>query len=127
MAALVAHPEEITGVGRWLSPDALVDRPWRAVYAAALELTEQGQPVDVVTIAWQVQHKSRQLGPGPAPATLVGAVEAAAVDDPRFYSRPVAADIIRRTADSADRSLRAAAENPGLDVSGLSHFERLRA
>ncbi len=119
IASLVAHPGEIAGVVSWLCPDAMLDRPWRAVYSALLELTEHGQPVDVVTIAWQVQHNSRQLGPGPVPATLVSAVEAAAVDDPRFYSRPVAADLLRRTADSAARSLYAAADNPGLDVPDL--------
>lgn len=125
IAALVCHPGEMSGVGRWLTPEALVDRPWRAVYAALLELVDRGKQVDVVTVAWQVQHSSRQLGPGPEPATLVRDVAAAAVDDPRYYSRPVAADIVRRTADSAARALQAAADNPGIDVPDLFETARL--
>ena len=119
IASLAAHPGEIEEVSHWLSPDALVDKHWGAVYVALLELTEHRRPVDVVTIAWQVQHNSRHRGPGPEPAVLMTAVDEAAVDDPCFYSRPVAADLVRRTADSAARSLCAAADNPGLDVPAL--------
>jgi replicative DNA helicase len=125
VAAMVSHPAEVEGVSRWLSPDALVDRPWRAVYAALLEFVDRGKPVDAVTVAWQVQHSSRQLGPGPDPGDLIRAVDAAAVDDPRYYSRPVAADIVRRTADSAARTLQAAADNPGIDVPDLFETARL--
>lgn len=125
IAALVCHPGELPGVRRWLTPEALVDRPWRAVYAALLELADRGMPVDVVTVAWQVQHGSRQLGPGPEPATLVRDVAEAAIDDPRYYSRPVAADLVRRTADSAARALQAAADNPGIDVPDLFETARL--
>lgn len=119
IAALVCHPGEVSTIGNWLRPEELVDRPWRAVYAALLELVERGQAVDVVTVAWQVQQASRQEGPGPDLAALVRDVEAAATDDPRFYSRPVAADRLRRTADSGARTLHAAAVNPGIDIPDL--------
>jgi replicative DNA helicase len=125
VAALVCHPREASGIGRWLSPDSFVDRPSRAVYAALLDLVERGQPIDVVTVAWQMQQASRQSGPGPDLVTFVRDVDAATVDDPRFYSRPVAADLVRRTADSAARALTAAAANPGIDVPDLFETARL--
>ena len=125
VAALVCHPGAVSGIGRWLSPESLVDRPSRAVYVALLDLVDRGKPVDVVTVAWQVQHGSRQSGPGPDLAALVRDVDAATVDDPPFYSRPVAADLVRRTADSAARALTAAAANPGLDVPDLFETARL--
>lgn len=125
VAALVCHPDEVRSVSSWLHPESLQDKPWRAVYNALLELVERGDAVDAVTVAWQVQHGSRQLGPGPEPVDLIRAVEAAATDDPRFYSRPVATDILRRTADSGARSLQAAAGNPGIDVPDLFETGRL--
>ena len=57
--------------------------------------------------------------------TLVRDVAEAAIDDPRYYSRPVAADLVRRTADSAARALQAAADNPGIDVPDLFETARL--
>lgn len=125
VAALVSHPNDVQGVSRWLRPEALLDRPWRAVYSALLELVDRRKPIDAVTVAWQVQHGSRQLGPGPDVADLVRAVNEAVVDDPTFHSRPVAADLVRRTADSAARTLQAAADNPGIDIPDLFETARM--
>lgn len=125
IAALICHPGEAPAIGTWLPPQALMDRPWRAAYAALLELVDRGHPVDVVTVAWQMQRASRREGTGPDLAALVRGVEEAAVDDPRFYSRPVAADLLRRTADSGARALHAAAANPGIDVPHLCETAHL--
>lgn len=125
VVALIAHPKQVPGIARWLGPDALTDRPWRAVYAAILDLVEHGAPVDVVTVAWQVQHASRRLGPGPEPAILARAVDADAHEDPGHLGSLVAGDLVRRTADSAARALTAAAANPGIDVRDLFETGRL--
>lgn len=125
IAALVCHPSQVSWTARWLRPDALFDRPWRAVYSALIDLVDRGDPVDVVTLAWEVQHASRRAGPGPDTATLLRAVDAAAADDPGYLGRLVAGDLVRRTADTAAQALSAAAANPGVDVRDLFETGRL--
>ncbi len=127
VVALILHPKQVPDAAGWLSPDALTDRSWRTVYAALIDLVERGDPVDVVTVAWQVQHASRRLGPGPDPEVLVRAVEAAIPEDPGYLARLVAGDLVRRTADSAARALATAAANPGIDVRDLFETGRLLA
>ena len=119
VAALICHPGKASQINSWLPPEALTDRRWRAVYAAVVELVEHQQPVDVVTVAWQVQANTRQYGPGPELTTLVRETSAAAIDDPGFYGRSVAADLVRRTADTAARALLVAADNPGIALPEL--------
>lgn len=125
VAALICHPAQIPAISRWLRPEALLDRAWRAAYAALVDLGERGEPVDLITVAWETQRASRRRGPGPDPSTLMRAVDAAIGDDPGWVGRLVAADLVRRTADSAARSLQAAAANPGVDVRDLFETGRL--
>jgi replicative DNA helicase len=125
VAVLITHPAQVPATTRWLHPEALVDRPWRAVYSALVDLVERGEPADLVTVAWEVQRASRRRGPGPDWSTLARAVDAAATDDLGYVGRTVAGDLVRRTADSAARSLQAAAANPGVDVRDLVETGRL--
>ena len=125
VAALIRRPEQLGWVASWLHPDALTDKPWRAVYAAAIELADRGEPVDVVTVAWQVQHASRRLGAGPRLTSLTRAVEASIAEDPTYLGGLVAADLLRRIADAAARALTAATRNPGVDVRDLFETGRL--
>lgn len=119
IAALVSHPEQIAGAATWLRPDAISDPAWRPVYAAAVQLTELAQPVDVVTVAWEVRRTAARLGPGPGTRDLRDAVDAHAADDPAFLGRAVAGDHLRRTADHAAQALHAAAANPGVDLTDV--------
>jgi len=123
VAALICHPAQIPAATRWLRPDALVDRPWRAAYSALVDLVNSGEPVDVVTVAWEMQRASRRLGCGPD--TLVRGVEVAVADDPGYLGRLVASDLVRRTADSAAGALLTATANPGVDVRDLFDTGRL--
>ena len=125
VAALITHPAQVPATTRWLHPEALVDRPWRAAYSALVDLVERDEPVDLVTVAWEIQRASRRRGPGPDWQTLARAVDAAATDDPGYVGRTVAGDLVRRTADAAARSLHAAAANPGVDVRDLFESGRL--
>jgi len=89
------------------------------VCAAFVQLAELDRPIDVVTVAWEVQRSSARLGPGPGIRDLRKAVDAVASYDPGWLGRRVAADQLRRTADRAADSLQTAADNPGLDVRDL--------
>ena len=83
IASLIAHPDHIGEVARWLRPDALTHATWRPVYAAVIQLAELGEPVDVVTVAWEVHRASSRLGPGPGTRELRDAVESAGLRRPR--------------------------------------------
>jgi len=119
IAALVSHPEQIAGTATWLRTDAISDPAWRPVYAAAVQLTELAQPVDVVTVAWEVRRTAARLGPGPGTRDLRDAVDAHAADDATYLGRVVAGDHLRRTADHAAQALHAAAANPGVDLTDV--------
>ena len=116
VASLVTHPTHIAAIADWLRPDALNHPTWRPVYAALVQLHELGQPIDVVTVTWEVHRTSTRLGPGPGTRELREAVNLAATDDPPYWGRAVACDQLRTTADRAADALRAAAANPGIDV-----------
>ena len=119
IAALVSHPEQIAGTATWLRLDAISDPVWRPVYAAAVQLTELAQPVDVVTVAWEVRRTAARLGPGPGTRDLRDAVDAHAARRRRVPGRVVAGDHLRRTADHAAQALLAAAANPGVDLTDV--------
>jgi replicative DNA helicase len=119
VASLVSHPTQIAETAGWLRPDALTNTAWRPVYACLVQLAELDRPVDVVTVAWEVQRTSARLGPGPGIRDLRTAVDATASYDPGWLGRRVAADQLRRTADRAADALQTAADNPGLDLRDL--------
>jgi replicative DNA helicase len=119
VASLIARPDHVGDVVRWLRPDALTSTAWRPVYAAVIQLAELGEPVDVVTVAWEVHRASSRLGPGPGTRELRDAVESAACTYPSHLARAVAADHVRITADRAAHALRAAAGNPGVDLTDV--------
>lgn len=116
VAALVARPTSIPRISTWLRAESLTDPRWRAVYSAACHLAESGQPVDVVTVAWELRRASRRMGHGPDLAELRHAVDDAAGTDHAFLGRRVAADHLRICADRGAGALRASAANPGLDL-----------
>jgi replicative DNA helicase len=116
VAALVVRPSHLARVSAWLRPEAVTDPAWRTVYTAALHLADSGQPIDVVTVTWEIQRTSQRLGAGPDMRELRLALDAASASDPGFLSRSVASDHLRLTADRAAAALRTAATNPGLDL-----------
>lgn len=116
VAALVTHPADISTTAAWLRPEALTDPAWRPVYAALVQLAESGQPIDVVTVNWEVRRASARLGPGPGTRELREAVDLAAASDPRYLGRAVASDQLRTTAAHAADALRSCAGNPGIDL-----------
>jgi hypothetical protein len=116
IASLVTHPNHIASTAAWLRPDAPSDPKWRPVYAALVQLDELAQPIDVVTVTWEVQRTSARLGAGPGTRELREAVELAETDDPTHCGRIVAGDQLRIAANHGADTLRAAAANPGIEL-----------
>jgi hypothetical protein len=116
VAALIAHPGAIPAVSAWLRPAAVSHPGWRPVYAATLQLHEQGRRVDAVTVSWETRRCSAAAGPGPKAEVLASRVEAVAARHPGYLAHLVAGDHLRLAADGAARGLYLAAGNPGLEL-----------
>jgi replicative DNA helicase len=116
VAALVTHPAAIATTAAWLRPEALSDPAWRPVFAALVQLADSGEPIDVVTVNWEVRRASARLGQGPGTREIREAVDLAAASDPGYLSRVVASDQLRTTAAHAADALRSCASNPGIDL-----------
>jgi replicative DNA helicase len=124
-AALVVRPAAAARAAQVLQPEWLVDPDWAAVFAAVLDLRARHEPVDPVTVAWELNRASRLRGPGPQPQVLLAAVESALTVDPLRAAALVSADLTQRTAAAATQSLQVAADNPGVTVPDLVHTARV--
>jgi hypothetical protein len=117
--ALIRYPDDIAAVASWLRPEAVADRTWRPVYGALVHLSELGQPIDQVTVAWEVHRAERCRGRGPEVRDLGSAMDTTPAIDPAHAARMVAGDQLRQLADRAAQALRTSAANPGLDLTDL--------
>lgn len=125
VGALVAHPDQIPTVARWLPPTRITDPAWRTVYAAAVELTERAEAVDEVTVAWAVRAPAHHGSPVPDLTDLTHTVTAARFTPPGTAARTVAGDQLRRLADVGTDQLHKAAANPGVLLTDLIDTTRL--
>ncbi|MCR6494534.1 DnaB-like helicase N-terminal domain-containing protein [Cellulomonas sp. P24] len=114
VGALIAHPDEITAVAAWLAPTRITTPIWRTVYAATVELAELGQPVDLVTVTWATMRLSHHEQQCPTLADLREVVDAGRFAVPHHAATVVAADQLRRLAETGSHQLLAGARNPGL-------------
>jgi replicative DNA helicase len=126
VGALLAHPDQAAAVAARLPVPAVHHPGWHAAYATVCDLALTGQPVDVVTVAWTLDHTDQpalagRTTRGTPPNTtggrvpvrdLLAAVEAGATLDPQYAAGLVAADALARTADTAAERLHALAVPP---------------
>ena len=125
VAALVSHPSHVHDLATWLRPDTVTNPAWRPVYAALVQLTELDEPVDAMTVAWEVHRTSARLGQGPGTRALRDSIDLAAAADPRYLARAVAGDHLQLIAAQGAGALRTAAANPGLDLVDVLHSGHL--
>ncbi|MFJ8628134.1 DnaB-like helicase N-terminal domain-containing protein [Kitasatospora sp. NPDC093550] len=57
LADLLQNPEHIREVSAWLYPEAFEAGPRREVYEAIVVLAERGDPVDTLTVEWEVNRQ----------------------------------------------------------------------
>ncbi len=119
VAALVHLPAQAHYWTTAIGPDSISSRPWRAVYSAVGQLALAGRPLDLVTVAAEVQRASLVRGEGPSSQELREWVNNGAADDPRYWARQVAAHRLRRAGRTAALSFRKASENPGVVIDDL--------
>ena len=102
-----------------MRPETITDPRWRPVYAALVHLSELAQPIDQVTLAWEVHRAERCRGRGPDVRDLRTALDTTPAIETGHAARLVAGDQLRQLADRAARALQTAAANPGLDMTDL--------
>lgn len=120
VGTLIAQPAHIADVVNWLPPSRIADPAWRLIYAATIELSELGAPIDVVTVA---AASSRYAHHGPAlPALdeLCDAVELGWAAYPPQVLRTVAGDQIRHLADVGADQISQAVNNPGVQIADIA-------
>lgn len=136
LADLLQHPHIVARVRDWLEPELFSDGPRRETYETILILDEYGDPVDELTVAWELSRRKtlsavdqygadhvREEGPTAAGPGYVGYLASAVV------TPGVAAELGRDLlADHASTTLAAAAlselngQNPRqLAVTGPQH------
>jgi len=125
VGCLIAHPAAIPDAAGWLTPNRIVTPIWRTVYAATVELSELGHPVDAVTVAWATRRLSHHDQPSPDLRVLLEAVDGGRFAVPDHAARLVAADQMRRIAESGSQQLFAGSLNPGVLVPDLVDTGRL--
>jgi len=120
VGTLIAQPAHIPEVVGWLPPSRIADPAWRLIYAATIELSELGAPIDLVTVA-AVSRRYAHHGPAlPGPDELRDAVEAGWAAYPPQVVRAVAGDQIRHLADVGVDQLTQAANNPGVQIADIA-------
>ena len=119
IAALIAHPDALPDVAAWLTPTAIHDPGWRAVYGAACHLAGRGAPIDVLTVAWTAAVLEPCGVPVPSINELRDAVDLGWHDHPRRAARLVAGEHVRALADTAADQLTARSADPATSVDDL--------
>jgi replicative DNA helicase len=127
LSAILLNPRCLPGVAGRIRPGLFGDPRHRACYEAILDLAERGEPIDIVTVAWQQQHDRELHGPGPTIEDLAGLVALAPPGSPTYLTDRLAVLAARRIANDAAEQLRSLAYRPGLDVEDLLFTARLHA
>lgn len=102
LADLIQHPELVPAAGPWLDPEVFVSRGCREIYQAIVAVDGYGEPVDEVTLAWQLE-RSRAIGPErPAASVRISRLGAlgTTVGFALSIGRDLLADRIRAEADA---------------------------
>lgn len=124
VAALVGRPAALSSVRSWLRADAINDAASRRVYRALTQLADRGQPIDLISVAWEAGRS----GDGPSVPALLVRVEAAQPQSPGYLARIVAADHVRLMAKDAADTIGGAAEDAGRelwDVIGIARSQTM--
>ncbi|MFD4533612.1 DnaB-like helicase N-terminal domain-containing protein [Kitasatospora sp. NPDC058397] len=60
LAELLQHPEQVREVSSWLYPEVFEEGPRREVYEAIVVVAERDDPVDQLTVEWEVYQQAPQ-------------------------------------------------------------------
>ncbi|WP_306584243.1 DnaB-like helicase N-terminal domain-containing protein, partial [Streptomyces clavuligerus] len=120
LACLAARPDQIGTVVGWLRPEDFADPGHQQLYRALGALNHRGEPVDQLTVLWEVQRRGALNGHTLDAERVVRVLDPLAVAGSADYfgERVVGAALVRTAAESAQQ-VRALAEDEALPAGRL--------
>ncbi|WP_395297298.1 DnaB-like helicase N-terminal domain-containing protein [Kitasatospora hibisci] len=102
LSSATASPTGLVEITRWLQPVDFLDTGHRAVYQALAALAHRSEPIDVLTVLWEVQNRGA-IASGAITADGVRAVTRSGfTGDPQYWGeRILRASVLRQSASSA--------------------------
>ncbi|MDH6138447.1 replicative DNA helicase [Kitasatospora sp. GP30] len=86
LADLLQHPEQIREVSSWLYPEVFDEGPRREVYEAIVVVEERGEPVEQLTVEWEIYRQD--------PQTYTVEVEVSVEERPDYLARLAATAVV---------------------------------
>ncbi len=119
LGALTDQPAAIVGIAQWLTGEDFLDPGHRAVYHALTALAHRGEPVDALTVLWEVQRRGALTSRTLTPDRIRGICAGTSAGDPGYWAETVLlASLLRQAATSAG-IIRALALDPSLPATQL--------
>ncbi|MFC9327911.1 DnaB-like helicase N-terminal domain-containing protein [Kitasatospora sp. NPDC057015] len=106
LASLTALPREVRDITRWLHPADFLDPGHQAVYGALAALGHRGEPIDALTVLWEIQHRGA-LASGTITADAVRSITRSGfTGDPGYWAEQVLQASVLRSATAAAGTVR---------------------
>ncbi|WP_344551342.1 DnaB-like helicase N-terminal domain-containing protein [Kitasatospora saccharophila] len=119
LASLSAAPAELADVASWLHPGDLLDPGHREVYRALAGLAHRGEPIDPLTVLWEVQHRGA-LTDGTLTAERVRTLTRAGYQgEPGYWAERVLRAALLRTTASRAGAVRLLAQDASVPAARL--------
>lgn len=114
LAALTAHPEQLSRMTDWLRPGDFADPGHRQVYRALGALRHRGEPVDGLTVLWECQRRGA-LTDGSLDAERVRRIcHVPVAGSAEYFGEQVLDSSLLRTAATSAQQVRALADDTSL-------------
>ncbi|MFD7730482.1 DnaB-like helicase N-terminal domain-containing protein [Kitasatospora phosalacinea] len=119
LASLSAAPVELADLVGWLHPGDLLDGGHREVYRALAALGHRGEPIDPLTVLWEVQHRGA-LRDGSLTAERVRTLTRAGYQgQPAYWAEQVLRACLLRTTASRAGAVRLLAMDASVPAARL--------
>nr|EIF92707.1 hypothetical protein [Streptomyces tsukubensis NRRL18488] len=120
LACLTARPDQLDAVVGWLRPSDFGDPGHQQLYRALGALHHRGEPVDQLTVLWEVQRRGALTsGALDAERVLTVCDPLALAGSAEHFGEQVIATALVRTATESARQIRALAEDAALPAGRL--------
>lgn len=123
LGCLASHPEQLLDLVLWLHPADFADRGHQHIYRALSALHHRGEPIDQLTVLWEVQHRGALSDGTLDPDRVLRVCDPLAPGGPaEHYGTQVVTSSLARTAAIAARQVRELAEEDALAPGQLINY-----
>ncbi|MFC9331701.1 DnaB-like helicase N-terminal domain-containing protein [Kitasatospora sp. NPDC057015] len=106
LGAVTAVPGELAEITSWLHPADFLDPGHRAVYRALAALGHRGDPIDPLTVLWEVQHRGTLSGGDITADGVRSITRAGFTGDPGYWAEQVLRASVLRSATTSAGAVR---------------------